>query len=240
MNEYIGTVGSKISAEVTLTGIHEYTDYKFSYYGTTHYIYTMKDTDNNVLVWKTTSTLGFNFTDDKGCEQYDVIRKGDSLTISGTIKEHGEYKGTNQTVLTRCKFQFISHAPTKQDMDNNKAAEQLASLVEGDLVWEMPYKQYKEHYSDCEIVAGSYCTNENTDKISTIKVIIRKGRLKNSGVRGQHFKGWEFTSDEGKKVCYRAVSEENARKQMLKDFSNSNNWECTRVYDHKDRNRYFA
>jgi hypothetical protein len=28
---------------------------------------------------------------------------GDTVTITGTVKEHGEYKGVPQTVLTRCK-----------------------------------------------------------------------------------------------------------------------------------------
>jgi hypothetical protein len=165
------------------------------------------------------------------------------VELTGTVKEHSIYKETEQTVMTRCKFNLIERAKTEAEIRKEKAAEQLASIGENDRIWEMPYKQYKEHYSDCETVIGSYDTHEDSTgrctSHPTIKVIIREGRLKNSGVRGQHFSGYEFTTDKGGKVCYRAVSEENARKQMKKDFPNSDTWECTRIYDHKNRNRFF-
>ena len=36
-------------------------------------------------------------------EGYD-IEEGKTYTIKGTVKEHSEYKGTKQTILTRCKI----------------------------------------------------------------------------------------------------------------------------------------
>ena len=232
MSEYIGAVGQKVSAEVTL--INEF-EYHNPYYHTTNYTYIMKDTEGNVLVWKTTSSLGFNYINGNGHERYDVIRKGDKMMISGKVKEHSEYKGTKQTVLTRCKFSLIAHKPDEVAM---KREQQIQSLAEGDEIWEMPYKQYKEHYSDCETVSGSFNDHDGKD-VATIKVIIRAGRLKKSGVRGQHYKGFEFTTDTGSKVCYRAISEETARKRMKKEFPDRNTavWECTQIYNYHDVHR---
>lgn len=223
MSEYIGSVGSKISIEVKMINVYEYLDYRFDYYGTTKYIYTMADADGNVIVWKTASFMSVNL-DDKG-ETWHPIRRGDVIQITGKVKEHNEYKGTKQTVLTRCKFSLIQMAiiKTKEQINAEKAKEQLASITGGDFVWRMPYRQYKRHYSDCETIAGSY------DALGTIEVIIREGRLKNSGVRGKHFHIYTFKCD-GQRVSYRAVSEENARKQMIKDFPDSANWECTHIF----------
>lgn len=89
----------------------------------------------------------------------------------------------------------------------------------------MLYRRYKSHYSDCDTVPDSY---DKTTK--SIDVFLPDGREKPSGVRGKHFRGYEFITDRGNRVCYRAVCEENARKQMKKDFANSDNWECAKIY----------
>lgn len=253
MSEYVGTIGGKVDAEVKLVNIFEYTDYKFSYYGTTHYIYTMVDGKGNVYVWKSTAIMAVVMKDDslkdrcfirKGDSYF--IRKGDVIHLRASVKEHSEYKGTKQTVLTRCKVvDLVEVVLTEQERTEAKAAEQRASLKDGDTIWEMPYRQYKAHYSDCETIAGSYDPHENakgecTD-YPTIKVIIRAGRLKASGVRGEHYHGWEFTAvdENGKKmvVCKRAVSCENALKQIMKDPElRKYEWEYTHCYDyHVDR-----
>lgn len=224
MSKHIGTVGAKITVEVTLVNVYEFTSFSFSYRGESNYIYTMKDADGNVIVWKTTSIMAVP-ADGDGWQRID---KGDVIRITGKVKEHGEYKGTQQTVLTRCKYELIKTAPvklTKEEIEAQKRKEQLESLADDDFIWRMPYKQYKEHYADCETVVGSY---DYAD--SSIEVIIRAGRLKNSGVRGRHFFGYQFRTDDGALVCYRAVSEENARKQMRKEHPNSENWECTRIF----------
>lgn len=216
MSTYIGTVGQKISTEVKLTNVYEYKDYKFSYYGATHFIYTMKDAEDNVLVWKTTSVMGI----DRG-EYFHPINKGDTISIKATVKEHSEYKGTKQTVLTRCKYALVEEAiipPTKEELDAKKRKEQLASIKDGDFIWEMQYRQYKEHYSDCETVAGSFECDRHGNK--TIKVIIRSGRLKNSGVRGERFSRFAFILEDGCGVVYKAVCYENAEKRIKKEYPN--------------------
>ena len=94
----------------------------------------------------------------------------------------------------------------------------------------MPYKQYKEHYSDCETVIDSFETHR--DRPATIKVIIREGRLKASGVRGQHFYWFVFEITEGDEKfesSYYAVSEKNAEKRCIKEFPEATKRECVKV-----------
>lgn len=229
---HIGEIGKRMKITATYKKSFEYMDYKYSYYGTTHYIHTFVDADGNILVWKTTNPI--ECATDKN---YGRITKGSVVEITGTIKEHSEYKGTEQTILSRCKFSLIERAKTKEELEKERAEHQIASLQEGDRIWtDMPYRQYKEHYADCETVTGSFHYSNGT---AYIDVIIREGRLKASGVRGKHYKGWEFKNEEtGGKRCYRAVSEENARKRLMKEFPNSGNWELNKVYDYRE-NRTF-
>ena len=216
MSEYIGNIGDKVELDVKLVGRHEYHTH-FTYRGETNYIYTMEDANGNILVWKTTSLLDVTI---KNGEDLDFIRVGDLLRIKGTVKEHSEYKGDKQTALARCKYSLIEHA---QDPIEAKREAQKASLADGDFIWEMPYKQYKEHYSDCETLAYSFNKEEGT-----IKVIIRHGRLKPSGVRGQHFSSYCF-SDGKSFIYFRAVCEDTARKQLIKKYPDRADWECVKI-----------
>jgi hypothetical protein len=216
MSKHIGAIGEKLTVEVVLVNDYSYVDYKYNWGGTTHYIYTMRDANGNEYVWKTTNHLVIVVPDNTS--EWVAIHKGDTMQITGTVKEHSEYNGTKQTVLTRCKFSLVAHKP-------DKAKEQEQTIGENDIVWEMPYRQYKEHYADCETIINSY-----DRETGTIKVIIREGRLKNSGVRGKHFRGYAFMTDIGKTLCYRAVSEENAVKQMLKAHPDVKEWELYTIY----------
>lgn len=60
-----------------------------SYYGTS-IIYTFK-VDKNVVVW---------ITSGKGLDS--DIQIGDTVTITGTVKDHKEFRGVKQTILSRC------------------------------------------------------------------------------------------------------------------------------------------
>jgi hypothetical protein len=51
-------------------------------------IHIMEDDDGNVYVWRTLA---------------EKMAEGRTYKVRGTVKEHGEYNGTKQTVLTRCK-----------------------------------------------------------------------------------------------------------------------------------------
>ena len=215
-SQYIGSVGDKITVTVTLMFEASY-DTKF---GTT-YIYSFRDDEGNTLVWKTTSSMVLDEYDARGYVIF--VQKGDKVTFSATIKDHTEYKGEKQTVIQRVRK--ISMVSKKQEKtDEEKAEEQMASIKEGDQIWDMPYRQYKDHYRDCETVAGSYDEDRRT-----IKVIIRAGRMKASGVRGEHYAGYEFKNEKGELATYRAVSFENALARCEKEFPDDK-WKINHIY----------
>lgn len=82
--QYVGEVGDKISKELKLGSIGHYD----TMYGTT-YVYNFTDDDGNLFVWKTGNII--------------EAKAGDKISIRGTIKEHNEYRGTKQNIITRCK-----------------------------------------------------------------------------------------------------------------------------------------
>lgn len=222
MSNYFGQKGQRI--ELALT-VEKAVSFSTMYGDNT--VYTFSDAEGNVFVWKTTSLLGIDREIQRpGCDWTDWAFEGahprDGVKIKATVKDHSEYKGVRQTVLTRCKVLSITHAPTKEELDAARKVEQLATLRLGDFIWEMPYRQYKEHYADCETVAGSFNRHLNAygEPVSetTIEVIIREGRLVPSGVRGQHFKTYHFAVEGKGLAAYKAVSRENAENRLHKDF----------------------
>lgn len=94
-SEHVGTVGERARGLVlTVTAVHSFD----GEYGTLH-IHRFTDPQGNVLVWKTTSEL---------------LEQGATYERDATIKEHGEYKGTKQTVLSRV-------GPCKPEKKSKKA-----------------------------------------------------------------------------------------------------------------------
>lgn len=88
-SEYVGNIGDKV--EMKLTFKDEFTfETHFTYHGELNFIYKFADANGNTFTWKTSKWLEL----DKGAE----------YTVKGTIKDHSEYKGDKQTVLTRCKI----------------------------------------------------------------------------------------------------------------------------------------
>lgn len=88
-SEYVGAIGDKLTTTATLASVHTYETH-FTYYGETNYIYKFVDEKGNSIVWKTST--------------FQEIEEGKAYEITGKIKEHNEYKGDKQTVLTRCKI----------------------------------------------------------------------------------------------------------------------------------------
>lgn len=83
-NEHYGEVGSR--QDFNLKCVACYVSEGF--YGIT-YVNKLIDEEGRTFVW---------FTSTKGFEQ------GQEVTLKGTIKEHSEFNGEKQTVLTRCKL----------------------------------------------------------------------------------------------------------------------------------------
>lgn len=237
--------------EVTVARSISFSAYKYAGYGMeTRYIHKFTDADGRVYVWKTTAALGFYVESERG-DGYEVksgkwvrfekANEGDVLRISATVAGESEYNGEQQTELKRVRILSRSFkAKTAEEIEAEKKAKrdaakkaQLDSLTEGDLVWEMDYKRYKEHYSDCETVVDSFYKERGRSYVS---VIIRDGRLKASGTRGMTYSGYQMTNEDGGFITYRAVSEDNALKRVRKDFPD-HTWECTKIYNYRDCHR---
>lgn len=223
-------IGSKVTLTVELKGKYNV----FNLVGawgviSSTFLYKMVDVEGNIFVWKTSSN---GLMIDEETEKGNIIpvfaNIGDIIVIKGTIKGFSTYKGEEQIELTRCKLvSFVQREPTEEEKREMKKREQILSLNGADFIWEMPYRQYKTHYADCETVAGSF--TEYDDGKKTVQVIIREGRLKNSGVRGKKFFGYELTNEEGRKCYFTAVSEENAERRASKEYP-GHNWEVTNKY----------
>lgn len=90
---YIGSIKERRCFDITIAYIAGFeTDYGWMS------VYGMEDAEGNLIIWKTTAALRVG-EDDRGCEIY--ARRGDSLTIKGTIKAHEEYRGRRQTMINR-------------------------------------------------------------------------------------------------------------------------------------------
>ena len=151
----------------------------------------MTDEDGKVYVWKTTAHLMketlLGNPKDEVCEVDTYFpQRGDVFIIRATVKGESEYKGETQTEINRVVVTEIVSKFVKQVEERAEKQKQTVDLEAGDQIVEMPYKAYKTHYADCEIVEGSY-----NDEWRTIKVIVRAGRMKPSGVRGEHFFGYD-------------------------------------------------
>lgn len=87
-SNYVGNVGDRIDVTVKLVKVSFY-DTHFNHVTISNSINIFEDAQGNIFVWKTTACLDV-FVDDQ-------------VTLRGTVKEHSEYKGIKQTILTRCK-----------------------------------------------------------------------------------------------------------------------------------------
>lgn len=90
-SDYYGNAGDKIEMTLILDHIAWYENCFRPWEHNTTYIYNMVDDNGNVFIWKTSK--GIN------------LENGEKLNVKGTIKEHNEYAGVKQTVLTRCKIE---------------------------------------------------------------------------------------------------------------------------------------
>lgn len=221
---HIGNINERISIKATLKKICEYsTQFRYRTQYKTIYIF---ETDNgDILKWDTSALMGFDELDEEGnLIGFSGVDVNDVFMLTGRVKKHVMYRENPQTEITRCKYELIAKA---LNLDELKKKVQMNSLADGDFIWkQMPYKQYKEHYSDCETVIDSYVMINGK---SYIDVIIPQGRLKNSGVRGKHFKGYEFKKKNGGRCTFRAVCEDNAKKQFVKEFGEEP-VECVHIF----------
>lgn len=94
-SQHVGTIGEKISIIVTYKHTASWENGYGGYWNTgVTNLHTFQDDQGNIYVWKTSNFIEADY--------------GTKLTITGTIKEHSEYKGIKQTALTRCKLQEVT------------------------------------------------------------------------------------------------------------------------------------
>lgn len=94
-SDYIGNIGDKIT--ITDVSTIECVYSSDSYYGVT-FMYKIVDNNGNIYMWSTGNIID----DDK-----------EIISISGTVKDHKEYKGLKQTWLTRCRIKYEVAKPAK-------------------------------------------------------------------------------------------------------------------------------
>lgn len=84
VSQYVGEVGTRAKFVLTVEHVVALPDYGFG----SSSLHLMSDKLGNRFTWKSSS-----YTLDKGKE----------VLLKGTVKEHSEYKGVKQTVLSRCE-----------------------------------------------------------------------------------------------------------------------------------------
>lgn len=87
VSEWQGKVGERITRTLKMTRYFGF-DTQYSYYGEVQYIAILEDEDGNQYKWST---------------QHLWLEENKFVTVKGTVKDHSEYKGVKQTVLTRVK-----------------------------------------------------------------------------------------------------------------------------------------
>ena len=92
-SEYYGNEGDNIDLTLSFSTRYRYQARSYNYYedSTTKYIYKFIDDLGNIFIWNTSSFLS------------DMV-SGNKYQVKGVIKQHKEYKGDKQTILTRCKI----------------------------------------------------------------------------------------------------------------------------------------
>ena len=165
---FIANVKDKITVDVTIKRICGYST-RYGYVN----VYVCHDDFDNIFVWKTSKTLCVY--DDYNEVYYIKVR--DKVRLTGVLKEHNTYKDEEQNVLTRCEYALIEKGPSKEEIDAIKAEEQKASVIASlDEIREVSYREYKEKYSDCETLCGSFHRNDYGRAFIT--VIIRDVNLR--------------------------------------------------------------
>ena len=91
ISQYVNEIGGKIDMLLEYIGSPHFERRSFGGYGTeTCYIHTFLDDNGNKIIWKTGSGI--------------QAEKGQKVKVRGTVKEHSEYNGEKQTILTRARI----------------------------------------------------------------------------------------------------------------------------------------
>ena len=81
-----GQIGQRLEVSVYVDKV---VDLAVNQYGSINHLHTFIDDKENIYIWNTASRR---------------LNEGDSLRIRGTVKEHKNYQGVQQTIFTRCSI----------------------------------------------------------------------------------------------------------------------------------------
>ena len=141
--EYFGNVGDKFELTLTFDKIFGFeTQYGYQY------IILFHDDENHVFKWSTSSsTYKVEIAKDVayGNVEYCEYKIGCPYKIKGTIKNHEEYRGVKQTVITRCKV-LDDFVERKIEIKENHSGQKYARVVE----YEDPFEALMETMESVE------------------------------------------------------------------------------------------
>lgn len=114
-SEYQGKIKERLKGlTLTVNFIKKIQCFGYGYWDNgTRYIHSMTDDAGNIYTWTTDAPMAMQIPDphenaEPGWTVWKPVAKGDKVTLTGTVKDHKEYKGDKQTVLTRCKVTAIN------------------------------------------------------------------------------------------------------------------------------------
>ena len=93
VSEYMFNVGERVSTDAIFEDYFTFSTYSvYSRDGEVVKVVYKFNVNGNTLVWIT-----------EKADLINNIHKGQKVCLTGRVKEHSEYRGTKQTVMTRCK-----------------------------------------------------------------------------------------------------------------------------------------
>ena len=117
-DEYFGEVGSKFEKELMFEKEIGFE----GYYGYTYFLF-FRDEEGRVFKWSTGNATYEAYSTASNRNGFCDYEVGEKYLMKGTIKDHSEYKGVKQTVITRCKVlkdHYESHIFSKKEIDAHK------------------------------------------------------------------------------------------------------------------------
>lgn len=108
-SEWVAEPKKRIDLELTLVRDYQYERKEYgswSRYETAH-VYTLADSEGNCFVWKTAKLIEQETELEDGEIVSTCAEVGDKVTMRATVKEHSEYRGVKQTVITRPKVEEV-------------------------------------------------------------------------------------------------------------------------------------
>lgn len=131
-DSYFGEIGAKFEKELVFEKSFAYQN-DFGYYGGTTYILLFRDDEGHVFKWSTSNGCYKSWSSISGNDGYCDYEIGKKYLIKGSIKDHAEYKGVKQTVITRCKVlkdSYESHVFSKKEIEKILADKEVEKVSE--------------------------------------------------------------------------------------------------------------